>query len=132
MTEPIVFISHFRVKTGALDAYRRLHRDVARALEADKPRTLAFLTYLDPTGTQVTTIHVFADAGSMDLHVEGAEKRSTAAYELIVPEGWEIYGAPSDQAVDSVRKAASASGATVNLQAEYVGGFLRSATPTVR
>jgi hypothetical protein len=47
MSEPIVFISHFRVKEGKLDGYRRLQRDATRALEAEKPRTVAFLSYLD-------------------------------------------------------------------------------------
>jgi len=108
--DPIVFISHFRIKEGALDAYRELQHDIARKLEAQKPRTLVFLTYVDATGTQMTAVHVFADAESMDLHFQGAEGRSAAAYEFLVPEGWEIYGVPSDQAVEMMRNAAATSG----------------------
>lgn len=85
MSEPIVFISHFRIMKGALEAYRRLQEDVARQLEAEKPRTLVFLTYTNGGGTEMTAVHVFADAESMDHHVEGAGDRSRAAYAFLVP-----------------------------------------------
>lgn len=130
MSEPIVFISHFRIKEGTLDAYRQLQREVVRMLEAEKPRTLVFLTYVDANGTRMTAVHVFADAESMDLHFEGAKDRSAAAYEFLVPEGWEIYGTPSEQAVEMMRDAAAASGVTLNVQAEHVAGFLRPAWAT--
>lgn len=127
VSEPIVFISHFRVKGGALDAYRQLQREVSSMLEVEKPRTLVFLTYLDATGTRMTAIHVFADAESMDVHFEGAEARSAAAYEFLVPDGWEIYGRPSDKVIDMMRNASAATGVTLELQPEHVAGFLRLA-----
>jgi hypothetical protein len=125
MSEPIVFISHFRIKEGKLDAYRQLQRDVAGQLKEDKPRTLVFLIYMNQDGTQMTAIHVFADAESMDLHVQGSEERSRAAYEFLVPDGWEIYGTPSDHVVEMMRQAAASSGVTLIVQAEHAAGFLR-------
>lgn len=125
MSEPIVFISHFLIKEGTLGAYRQLQHEVARMLEAEKPRTLAFLTYVDADGSCMTAVHIFADAESMDLHFEGAEERSAAAYEFLVPDGWEIYGTPSEQVIDMMRNAAEASGVTLKTQAEHVAGFLR-------
>lgn len=125
MSEPIVFISHFRIKGGKLDAYKQLQRDVTKLLQAEKPRTLVFLTYLNEDGTQMSVVHVFADAESMDLHVEGSEERSRAAYEFLVPDGWEIYGTPSDHVVEMMRQAAASSGVTLRVQAEHVSGFLR-------
>ena len=127
MSEPIVFISHFRIKEGALDAYRQLQREMVRLLEAEKPRTLALLPYLDADRTRMTTFHLFADAESMDLHFEGALERSAAAYEFLEPDGWEIYGTPSDKAMDMMGNSAAASGVTFTLQTEYLGGFLRPA-----
>ena len=97
MSDPIVFISHFQIREGALDAYRQLQREVASDLEAAKRRTLVFLTYVDTAGSQMTAVHVFADAESMALHFEGSDERSAAAYEFLEPDGWEIYGKPSDQ-----------------------------------
>ncbi len=61
MSEPVVFISHFRVKEGALEAFEQLNREVARSREAEKPRTLVFLTYMDQASSRVSFLHVFAD-----------------------------------------------------------------------
>lgn len=125
MPEPIVFVSHFRVKEGRVDDLRRLSSDVAKAMQSGKPRTLAFLPYLNDVGTHMTIIHVFADAASMDLHFAGAEQRSSAAYEDIAPDGWEIYGRPSENAVETMRREAASSEVKLVLQPEFLAGFLR-------
>ena len=125
MSEPIVFISHFRVKAGKLDSRRRLSHVVTKRLEAEKPRTLVFLAYLDDSGERVSFVHVFGDAESMDLHFQGADERSKAAYEFLEPEGWEIYGRPSDAAVETMRQAATTSGVSLTVQGQHMSGFLR-------
>jgi hypothetical protein len=129
MSEPIVFISHFRVRTGKLDDLRRISEGVTRSLETEKPRTLVFLSFVDADGAKVTFVHAFADAESMDLHVEGAAERSKAAYEFLEPDGWEVYGTPSDAALGMLRGAAEASGARLDVQPRYLDGFLRLAPP---
>jgi quinol monooxygenase YgiN len=125
MSEPIVFISHFRVKEGKLDGLRRLFRDVSGSIQGDKPRTLAYLSYVDEDADNVTFVHVFADSASMDLHFEGADERSEAALAFLEPDGWEIYGTPSDDALEMIRHLAMSSGVDLIVQAESLGGFLR-------
>ena len=125
MSQPIVFVSHFRVKEGKLEGARRPWQEASRRLEEEKPRTLVFLGYLDRDGTHVTMVHVFADADSMDLHVEGAGERSTAAYEFVEPEGFEIYGTPSDRVLEMLRREAATAGVTLTHQPENLVGFLR-------
>jgi hypothetical protein len=126
MSEPIVFISHFRVKEGKLDSLRQLSHVVTKRLETDKPRTLVFLAYLDDVGDSVSFVHVFGDAEAMDLHFQGADERSKAAYELLEPEGWEIYGRPSDQALETMRRQATMSGVSLTVQDGHMAGFLRA------
>ena len=125
MSGPIVFISHFRVKPGALDGFGRLSREVISAIEAEKPRTIAFLTYLDAAREGVSFVHLFADVGSMDVHLEGADDRARAAFEFIEPDGWEIYGSPSGTAIETIRRAAERAGVSLRLRPELLGGFLR-------
>jgi quinol monooxygenase YgiN len=126
MTEPIVFISHFRIKAGQLDAFRTYFREGATGLQAEKPRTVAFLAYADEAGTRVSIVHVFPDADAMDLHVEGAAERSRAAYEFMEPDGWEIYGAPSAAALGMMRAGALAAGVSLTVERGHIGGFLRN------
>ena len=65
MSEPIVFTSHFRVKAGKAEAYKRLQHEIAKQLQSDKPRTLVFLAYLTENDTEMSVVHVFGDA---DIH----------------------------------------------------------------
>jgi quinol monooxygenase YgiN len=125
MNEPIVFISHFRIKGDQLDAFRTHFQVGAAGLQAEKPRTVAFLAYADQAGTRASIVHVFPDTDAMDLHFEGAEERSQAAYEFLEPDGWEIYGAPSATALAMMQQRAALAGVTLTLQPGGIGGFLR-------
>ena len=125
MSEPIVFISHFRVKEGGLDTIRTFAREVFERMEADKPRTLLFRAYVGEQGDRMSFIHVFADADALDSHFEGADERSRMAYEAIEPDGWEIYGTPSQPALHGMRAQAAAAGVGLRHEPEPMGGFVR-------
>jgi quinol monooxygenase YgiN len=126
MPEPIVFVSHFRVKEGKLNELQHHSREILEMVEAEKVRTTAQLAYLDATGTKLSFVHVFTDADTMDLHFQGAEDRSRAAYEFMDPAGWEIYGAPSAAALQMMREAAKSASVPLTVETEYLGGFLRT------
>ena len=92
MAKPVVFVSHFTVNEGALDALRRYTEETTQELERAKPRTGVFVAFISDDLTRASFIHVFSDADSMDAHVQGAEERSMAGSEVFKPGGWEIYG----------------------------------------
>jgi hypothetical protein len=125
MSEPVVFISHFGIKEGTLADLRRLSEEVIEQLSEDKPRTVLYLAYVDDEGTRVSFLHAFPDAESMDLHFEGADERANAAYQYLEPRGWEIYGRPSDNAMGSMRQAATGAGVPLTVLPDHLGGFLR-------
>ena len=52
MTDPIVFISHSRVKEGMLGALEEFTREMFPVLEAEKPGTLLHVGYVDDDGTK--------------------------------------------------------------------------------
>ena len=74
MSDPVAFISHFRIKEGAADAVRRMSVEVPRRLEAEKPRTAVFLSFIDEEEREVSFVHVFGDSDAM-----------VTAFELTVP-----------------------------------------------
>jgi len=124
MSEPIFLISHFRVREGKSHGMKQFFREGTKLLQEEKPHTLVFVSYLGEDGTQLTIVHVFADTDSMDLHVKGAEERTTAANEFVEPRGFEIYGMPTDRDLEMFRGAAT-SEAQVSFQTQHVCGFLR-------
>lgn len=131
MPEPVVFLSHFRIKDGQLDTVRQMMSEATSRLQAEKPRTVLFLSYLDADGATISFLHAFADAEAMDLHFVGSDERSRAAYEHIQPLGWEVYGTPSTAALETLRHAANSAGVSLASHPEYLAGFLRLA-PTGR
>ena len=128
MSEPVVFVSHFGIKEGKLDDLKRHTADVMPRLRDDKPRTVLFLAYLDEQGSEISFLHAFPDADSMDVHFEGVDERVAAAYQYLEPRGWEIYGRPSDGALEMLRQSAAAAGVTLTVLPNHLGGFLRLAS----
>jgi hypothetical protein len=127
VTGAIVFISRNRVLPGKLDGLRAFLAAGTPMIEAAKPRTLAFLPYLDARGELLSIIHVFADAAAFDLHLAGSDDRSTAAYEFIASLGFELYGRVSDHARSTLDAAAAAAGVELRSLPELPAGFLRNA-----
>ena len=125
MSEPTVFISHFRVKGGKLQELKEFSARATAQLEAGKPRTVLFLVYLDEGGGVISFLHAFADAEAMDIHFEGSDERSRVASEYIEPLGWEVYGQASATALEKLRQAAAASNVSLSVHPEYASGFLR-------
>jgi hypothetical protein len=126
MSEPIVFISHHRVKPGKLEALKALTKEIWAAMETEKPRTLMNLAYLNEEGTEIAFLHAFADVEAMQLHWQGADERTQKAYEYIEPIGFEIYGSPGEQILEGMRGEAMG-GVTLTVLPEFVTGFLRLA-----
>jgi len=73
---------------------------------------------------EVDTVRLFANAEAMDLHLQGADRRSKAAYRFIEPTGVEIYGTPSAFAMEMLEKVAG-SGIDVRVRPAFAGGFVR-------
>ena len=125
--EPIVFISHFEVKPGHVEAFRTMWRSVIDQLEASKPATVAQIAYLNDDGSRLSIVHVFPDADALSAHFLGSDERSRAVYEHIAPAGWEIYGRPAEQQLAGLRAEAESAGVTLLVAPEVAGGFLRAA-----
>ena len=96
----------------------------AALLDATKPGTVAFLAYVDQDGTEASIVHVFPDAESMELHMQGVAERAQAGYEVMETVSFAIYGRPSDAVLEMMEKVAS-TGTVVSIKPEHAGGYIR-------
>lgn len=124
MSEPIIFISHQRVKEGKLEGYKQYYRRVAEMTEANKPGTAAHLAYVNEDGKELSIIHIFPDAESMELHMIGVDELAKKAYEYVEILSFEIYGKPTDTVVEGMMQIVG-SGNTVNIRPQLIGGYIR-------
>jgi quinol monooxygenase YgiN len=99
MSEPIVFISHFKVREGKLEGLRQYTQMMVEHIQADKPGTVAYLQYLNEEETELSIVHVFPDAEAYDRHLEGVGERAKGAFEFIEPIRRELYGMPNARAL---------------------------------
>lgn len=124
MSDPIVFISRNRVKQGMLEDFKKHYHESVPLTEANKPDTLVQLAYLSENATQVDIVRIFPDAQALDHQLKGADQRSKLTYQYIEPTSVEIYGAPSDFALEMMKMVAG-SGIVVSIQPQFIGGFVR-------
>jgi hypothetical protein len=124
MSEPIVFISNRRIKEGKFDEYAQNYRQGVEMIEANKPGTVAHLAYANEDGTEASIVHVFPDAESMELHMQGVDELAKKAFEFMEIVSFEIYGKPSDSVLEAMKKIAG-SGVTLNIKPQPVGGYIR-------
>ena len=124
MSEPIVFISNQRIKEGKLDEYTQAYRQVAELTEANKPGTVAHLAYVNEDGNEMSIVHVFPDAESMELHMQGVDELAKKAFEFMEIVSFEIYGKPSDTVLEAMKKIVG-SGVTLNIKPQSIGGYIR-------
>jgi quinol monooxygenase YgiN len=128
VTEPVAFISRFRIKPGQRPAYQQLAAEVTPRIEAEWPLTLVYLQFLGP-GDELTIIHVFGDAEAMEIHAERAKAHSPRAMPLFEPLGWEIYGRPGEGLRAALEAAAQQAGVPLREYPEFTSGFLRPSAP---
>ncbi len=122
MPDPIVLISHSKLKEGKLEAVREFSEEVFSVIEAEKPGTVLHYGYLNEEATEIHFVHVFPDADAMDAHMVGAAERVDNADEFIDTFEFEIYGAPSEGTLAMLRQAP---GVDVTLRPDGLGGYIR-------
>ena len=124
MSEPIVFISNQRVKGGKLEEYKHYYRQVAEQAKANKPGTVAHLAYLNEEGSELSIIHIFPDAESMELHMKGVDELAKKAYEYVEILSFEIYGKPADTVLENMMQIVG-SRVALNIRPQLIGGYIR-------
>lgn len=124
MSEPIVFISHNKIKEGKNDEFRKHYQDSIPPILAGKTGTLAQLAYENGEATEFTIVRLFPSADALDLQIQGADERSKKTYTFIEPISIEIFGTPNPATLEMMKKIAG-SGITVKISPNYMGGFIR-------
>lgn len=124
MTDPIIFISRNRIKEGLFNDFKRYYHDSVPRTESEKPDTLVQLAYVNENSTQVDIVRLFPNPEALDQQLRGADDRSKVTYQYIEPTSVEIYGTPSNYALDMMKKVAG-SGIDVKINSQSLGGFIR-------
>jgi hypothetical protein len=110
MSGPLVYVDKSDVREGALEELRGAIDELAGFIEDNVPQVLAYNVYLSDDGTEMTVVHVHADAASLDRHLEVGGPVFRRFADLLTLRSIHVYGEPSRKAMDLLREKANALG----------------------
>lgn len=122
MPDPIVFISHSKLEEGKLHEFQEVSEEMFPVMEREKPGTVLHYGYINEDETEIHFVHVFPGADAMDAHMVGAAERVGKANEFIETYAFEIYGTPSEETLEMLRKAP---GVELTVEPVGFGGYIR-------
>ena len=127
MSDPIVFISHFKVKEGRLEGLKAHAQMIIELIKAEKPGTLAFLQYFNEDETELSIVHVFPDADAFDRHGEGVAERARAGFVFLEPISRELYGMPNGKALAAMATIRPPGAPEIEFHhmPKHMGGYIR-------
>jgi hypothetical protein len=129
MSLPIVYVDTSEVKTGRLDDLKAAMADLARFVEANEPRLIAYNVYFTDDGRFMSVVHVDPDSTSLEFHLEVAGPRFPPIGRFITLRSIDVYGEPDESVVERLRRKAEALGTGVVRVHRPHAGFARLPGP---
>lgn len=132
MSEPLIYISTWRIKEGKLEDYKRFTKEFLEIIKAKEPQLIAFHLFLNEDGTEVTSVQIHPDAASMDFHLQMVEQvlgeemfEWVERTDFVEPKQIEIYGTPSAGLLEADQPLVE-SGIARSIKPLHIAGFTRS------
>ena len=132
MSEPLIYISTWRIKEGKLEDYKQFTKEFLEIIKAKEPQLIAIHLFLNEDGTEVTSIQIHPDAASMDFHMQVVEQvlgeemfEWVERTDFVEPKHFEIYGTPSTGLLEADQPLVE-SGIARSVKPLHIAGFTRS------
>jgi hypothetical protein len=125
MSDAVIVIDTSEIRAGRLEEVQRAVRDLARFVDEDEPRTMAYNVYFDDAGTRMTVVQIHPDSASMEYHMKvsgPAFRQFTGMLRLLT---MDVYGDPSDDLLALLRSKARMLGAEEVAVHRHYAGFIR-------
>lgn len=104
MSQPLIYVDTSAVREGALPQLKDAIKELAEFVEENEPQLLSYSVYFSEDGTEMTVVHVHADADSLDYHMDVAGRRFAPFADLLTLSTIHIYGEPSAQALERLQE----------------------------
>jgi hypothetical protein len=129
MDEPVVYLSTWRIKDGKFPEYRRFYAELLKRISGPDRGVVAFYAFGNADDTEITNVHVFPDASTLDRHMAVIREQMglipgdlTAVPQFMEPLGVQVYGTPAGEAA-AMDQGMKDSGIPFVGKEHYLGGF---------
>lgn len=124
MTEPLIFVFHVTVQEGKFDDYKSYTDELVEFIESKEPRLIAFESFANDEGREVSHVFIHPDAESEDFHSQIAAEKVQEGRQYYAGLAIDVYGRPSDAVLKNLNQLAD-SGVPVRMNTRHLGGFMR-------
>lgn len=130
MSEPLIYISKYRVKEGKRKQFEEFYKKVFAIVEANEPQFIAFHAFLNEDGTEMTNIQVHPDTASMDFHMQVLRENWDESFsefsQMLDIVSVEYFGTPPASALEMDLQL----DLSPNLNPLHIAGFTRTSAKT--
>jgi len=131
MSDPIVYIDRSDIREGKLEEVRAGLVDLVDFVEASEPLLISYGFYINDQGTGMTLVAIHPDSASLELHMDVGGQIFRKFADLINLRTIEIYGRPSDKALEQLQQKAEFLGDNASVVVlEQHAGFIRLGSAT--
>ena len=106
MSGPLVYVDISDVRERALEELRGAIEELAEFVETNVPQVLAYSIFLSEDGTEMTVVHVHAEAESLERHLMAGGPVFAKFADLLTLKSIRVYGEPSERGVELLREKA--------------------------
>jgi hypothetical protein len=127
MTERLMVIDSSRILEDKLDQVKKTARELARFVEEEEPRPLAYEFYFDEDETRLTVFQIHPDSASIELHMEVAAPIFAKFSPLLKLQTIDVFGRPSEKLLLQLRRKSEMLGGNAPVLHHLETGFARFA-----
>lgn len=110
MPEPIIYIDRSEIRPGKLDEIKPAMDELVEFVEAEEPQLLSYGFFLDEDEAQLAVVAIHPDAASLEFHMDIGGPRFRGFAELLEMVSIDVYGEPSERALEQLHQKAQALG----------------------
>jgi quinol monooxygenase YgiN len=127
MSNPLVYVDTSEVRDGAHAMLREAIKELVEFIDANEAQLLAYNVYLSDDGSEMTVVHVHADAASLEYHMEVAGAAFRPFADLVTLSSIHVYGRPSEKTLSMLHDKARLLGGDSVIVHDPHAGFSRFA-----
>ena len=129
MSQPLVYVDTSVVRSGKLEQLSAAIAELAEFVEENEPGLISYGVYFE-SPNRMSVVHVHADPGSLDHHLQVAGPLFRKFADLVTLSSIHIYGQPSETALGQLREKLRILGAGDVIVHQPHAGFVRAVART--
>ena len=124
MSDFVVYLDKSDVRPGKLGELKAAMQDLARFVEENEPRIIAYDVYFSADGTRMSVLHVHTDLPSLEFHLKVAGPQFPPIAPFVQLRTIEIFGAVNEGLVEQLGAKTQLLGGSVIIH-DLHAGFAR-------